>query len=247
MFRKSITEDLKQIKDILMVSFNLNENDCTKMLNMIQPFENTFLIEINDEIVSVASAIPFNVGNKQGRYIYAVATKPAHRKKGYAEELLKKIINLYDDMDVLLLKPANEKLYDYYRKIGFNNTIKADIAEYNHNNAYGRAVECASGEYFNLRTKYNDFLFPEYVREYYMAEYEYKTVKNDDTIAMYRLEKNICYIEEIYGTKINELISGIIEKEKVTKALVVQNGNEPFALAYFYNEPFKIDFRIPME
>ncbi|MGN0448649.1 MAG: GNAT family N-acetyltransferase [Acutalibacteraceae bacterium] len=57
----------------------------------------------------------------KGKYLYAAATKENFRKKGLMEKLIKdaQCFCKKENLDFISLVPANEKLYDYYGKLGF--------------------------------------------------------------------------------------------------------------------------------
>ena len=55
------------------------------------------------------------------KYIFAAATKSDCRKKGYMAKLLERIKKENDEF--LFLRPANEKLQEYYEKIGFETLV----------------------------------------------------------------------------------------------------------------------------
>ena len=55
------------------------------------------------------------------RYIYAVATLPAYRGRGYAKTL---ILEAYRLLQIpLVLEPATKKLFDYYQRMGFHSAF----------------------------------------------------------------------------------------------------------------------------
>ena len=247
MIRKALYDDLTEIKDIICEAFGMSLVDCNNMLDMIDPLDNTFVYVIGREVVSVASAIEFCVNSKKGRYIYAVATKKTQRKKGFAGELLSYIKDYYREIDVIMLRPANESLFDYYKKLGFIIPINADTVQYAKRNATKEITELVFDEYFDLRGQYNDFSFPAKVREYYVSAYEYKAVATDDAVALYRKDNDVCFVDEIYGNGTDELVYAVIAAENAENAMVIKPGNGAFALAHYYNEEFNIDFRIPME
>lgn len=246
MIRKFKEKDFPAVNDILKDAFDMCDAECRKMLVMINPTENLFLVETEYEIVCVASAIPVNIGDKKGRYIYAVATKKNNRNKGYATSLLKYMMKYFDE-DVILLKPASENLFDFYRKIGFDTVISADICEYYPQNIFCDITKCELKEYIDLRKKFNNFNFDDDVVKYYVDTYKYSCVQGCDALALYRVDKDVCYIDEVYGINKEILIQGIIKAENAKKAVVTKNGDTPFALAHFYNNQFDIKFRIPME
>ncbi len=83
-------------------------------------------LEKDGEIVSMCFAFPCKIGEREARYIFGVATDEAQRNKGYATELLNKIKGEKDD--ILILRPVNEKVINFYEKMGFK-TFKATNTE----------------------------------------------------------------------------------------------------------------------
>lgn len=241
MIRLAKSEDIYEVSKILIDSFEIDNID--EILVMIEPFENMFVYELNGKIVSVASAIPFNVRNKKGRYIYAVATDFNHRGKGYAGEVLNYIKEYYRNCaDVLLLRPAEESLFDYYRKNGFNDEIYADIKEIQFSGTeMPERIEFT--EYVEERKKYNSFSFSEKVMSYYFNYYDYSAFRGKDYFLLCRASQDCCVLDEVYGN-FEKADMSVFENKKM---LGVVNGRSVYALAYFYNEKFEINFRIPME
>ena len=77
MIRLAKSEDIYELSKLLIETFDIDNID--DIFDMIKPFKNTFVYELNGIIVSTASAIPFKVGERSGRYIYAVDTDFNHR------------------------------------------------------------------------------------------------------------------------------------------------------------------------
>lgn len=92
-------------------------------LYMENRFENENMLVIYDDgcPVSMASFLPVKItinGKKEdARYVYAVATLPEYRKKGYASEIIKYAAEKYKEP--LILQPSGAELWQYYEKLGF--------------------------------------------------------------------------------------------------------------------------------
>lgn len=242
MIRLAKSEDIYGLSKLLIEAFDL-EYEINDILDMIEPFKNTFVYEISGEIVSTASAIPFVVGEKKGRYIYAVATDINYRGKGYAGEVLEYIKEYYKDTtDVLLLRPAEESLFDFYRRKGFKEEVYADVREIQFK---GEEVPemIDFDEYVKERSKYNAFSFSEKVMKYYFDNYNYCAFKGKDFLLLCGLSQNCCVFDEVYGNFENADMSFV----NVGKMIAVVNGKSVYALASFYDEKFDINFRVPME
>ena len=83
--------------------------------------ENMFVIYEDNRPVSMASLLPVQVtinGKKENaRYVYAVATLPAYRNRGYATKIIKHAAQRVKEP--LILQPADRDLQEYYEKLGF--------------------------------------------------------------------------------------------------------------------------------
>ena len=78
-------------------------------------------LEINGVTVSMLFALPCEVLYKNGsfkaEYIFAAATHPHYRNKGYMGKLLSHCKKTREGL--ILLRPASERLSQYYEKYGF--------------------------------------------------------------------------------------------------------------------------------
>lgn len=61
-----------------------------------------------------------------GKYVYAVATDSAFRNRGYASKLIEEAKKQMGDF--LWLIPADEELFDYYSKFGFETKLYSNSA-----------------------------------------------------------------------------------------------------------------------
>ncbi|MBO5944839.1 MAG: GNAT family N-acetyltransferase [Clostridia bacterium] len=92
-------------------------------------FENVFssvvtpTIKVNGEIVSSLFLLDCNIGRYKGKCVYCAMTKYSERGKGYMKKLLDFSYNycLDNGFDFLFLVPAEESLFEYYKKCGFEN------------------------------------------------------------------------------------------------------------------------------
>lgn len=92
-------------------------------------FQNIFstvitpVIRIDGEIASSLFLLPCKIGKYEGKCVYCAMTKYAHRGKGYMKQLLDFSYDYCkkNNFDFLFLVPAEESLFDYYKKCGFEN------------------------------------------------------------------------------------------------------------------------------
>lgn len=87
--------------------------------------DNMLVIFADGKPVSMASFLPAEIlvdgEYRPAKYVYAVATLPEYRNRGYATEIIKHASEKYKEP--LILQPAEETLIEYYRKMGFEETF----------------------------------------------------------------------------------------------------------------------------
>ena len=88
------------------------------------------LRRMNGLQVELSADEKLNINIKSGEalfsayYVFALCTDEKHRKKGYMERLLNRVIRESDRP--LILRPSNEKLIGYYEKFGFKSFMAQD-------------------------------------------------------------------------------------------------------------------------
>ncbi len=115
-----ITLEKQKIINLWHNVFGDDEKYITYFLNECKN-KNCLGYFVDDELVSMLFLIDCKYMNHSGKYIYAVATDENFRNQGYASLLVneaKKYMN-----DFLWLIPANEKLFDFYAKLGFETKL----------------------------------------------------------------------------------------------------------------------------
>ena len=80
-------------------------------------YDNIKTLRAFGETVAMCFLLPCEVDGKAAKYIYGFTVKEKYRGQGYGKALMEKIIS--DTNDILILRPANEKLIDYYKQFGF--------------------------------------------------------------------------------------------------------------------------------
>ncbi len=114
-----MSEDEKECREIYMQVFG-DDAEFTDEL-----FKNCFkyckTLKVDEKIISMLFLLPCelidNGKAKDAYYIYAVATLPEYRGKGYMRELIEKVIKNTDAP--IFLRPVNSSLIEFYEKFGF--------------------------------------------------------------------------------------------------------------------------------
>lgn len=82
--------------------------------------------------VSALYLLPVTLESKKGFYLYAAATLPDHRGNGIMGRLINEALTYAKSVaDFVYLCPAEQSLYDYYRRFGFSQTLYARFSDEN--------------------------------------------------------------------------------------------------------------------
>lgn len=91
--------------------------------------ENLLSIEEEGKLQSMLHLVPFWCEGKRIGIVYALATAPASRSKGYATQLLQRAIERAWTLGyaAVALIPAQESLFGYYHKRGFSGKYRVEF------------------------------------------------------------------------------------------------------------------------
>ena len=143
-FRLARNCDIENLIEIFKVSFNETEENLRYFFVHKFKKEKCTVCIVNNEVVSSLNMFDTNLVGQKGLekaiYIYGAATHPKHRHKGYMSKLINysNMLAFNHGYNYSTLLPAKEKLYDYYKKLGylkffksrFLNISKSEILNY---------------------------------------------------------------------------------------------------------------------
>ena len=117
-----------QCKKLYISAFS-DDEEFTSLL-----FKNAFdscchYILDNETVVSMLFAFDVYINGVKGKYIYGVATDERFRNKGFMRRLFTKTEeSLKGEYLFLCLRPMNDGLFDFYKKLGFEDILfKSDV------------------------------------------------------------------------------------------------------------------------
>ena len=106
----------KQIISLWREAFGDGEDEISFYLENILKYLVVFIEK--ERVCGMLAMLPVAMGDKKGRYIYAVATKKTERGRGISTALLdfaKQYIERNGE-NFLVLVPQEESLFDFYKK-----------------------------------------------------------------------------------------------------------------------------------
>lgn len=117
------TQSRKQIISLWSNVFKDSEEDIVFFLDNCKKYKCLGLFE-DEKLASMLFLVECSYCNKDGYYVYAVATDEDYRKKGYSTSLLNYAKGL--NKDFLWLIPAKDGLISFYQKRGFSVRLYSD-------------------------------------------------------------------------------------------------------------------------
>ncbi len=121
--------DKQQLKELWMKVFDDSEATVDFFINNAVNYGDVYAHKIDGKIVSafylVDGVLTSGVKTQKIKYLYAAATLPEFRKQGIMADMIKYAVQLctLKEYAAVVLCPADEHLYEYYGKLGFESKI----------------------------------------------------------------------------------------------------------------------------
>ncbi len=150
-FRPPRPEELPQLRSLFLEAFGEPEFAADFFRLGFSP--QRCLVAADGEVLGMLHWFDCALGEKRLAYLYAIAVRTDSRGKGIGSKLIRFSTAYLQNYDGILLVPAGESLFSYYKKLGFSpcSTISEDRVE------AGRPVplcQISTGELAVLRKNY---------------------------------------------------------------------------------------------
>lgn len=177
----------KYIEDVFILwrkTFGDDEEFIKSFFACWQPEKHTLILREEHCVLGMLSLLPVSANGVKGRYIYAVATEQAARKRGIATRLLSAAeeAQLKQSEKFSVLVPSSENLFEFYEKRGWNEILYApDFSKINMKDTQKISTE----EYLKKRKKFfskRDLIEWDKAALFYMKKYG-KFIKSGENAA----------------------------------------------------------------
>ena len=235
-------EQFSQIEELWIEAFG-DDREYVQFYLAHQFTDDNLLVYIEDgRVAAMLSLLPFvlhwNGQQTDAKYVYAVATARAYRRRGYAAALLAYAKEQYG---TLALEPAGKELSDYYRKMGFSEAFfvreyELELTERREAPKYW-LLSITPLEYAALRDAYfmgdgycqweKEMVAYALLENDFCGGYAYKILhEGQEDLFFYRMEEGELRIIET--TLTDEAVCDVCRKLKlpVTKAWIRRNAPE---------------------
>lgn len=201
-------------------AFGDTEEFINGFLHNMSYSKNMLIYTKDDDVLGMASMLPVFCGENAGRYIYAVATRRAHRGKGVCRSIMQAVdefIKMNNEKFAVLV-PASQSLFEFYGKMGYNQIIYQPYFP----KLKEIGQQCSKFEYFKIREKlfenYNLIGWSKESLEYILSFGETRLC---DKGAIYREGEEI--------------------KEALVPEIFIGEWEKPFAEIKYYDKNLKFD------
>lgn len=122
-----VTADKKmvpELKSLWKTAFGDSDGYIANFFENAYVPERTMVAVKEGRVAGAAYLFPCEIGGKRASYLYAGAVFPEFRRQGIYEKMMHAWADWCIERDIIpFLKPADDKLWDYYERIGFSEFI----------------------------------------------------------------------------------------------------------------------------
>ncbi len=226
--------DYEDIAKVWRISFSDTDAYIKQFWDAMFKPENTLVYRVEGVAVAMyfflESQVVINGKGYSAYYLYAAATLPKYRGKGYMSKLIEKGIDIAKqrNVDFIVLVPAEESLFDYYGKFGFETKFNKKSVTLSHKQLLSvmkKAEENDNIDFFKVRqislAPYAFLNWNSDALDYAVKEHRYtkgSVVTTQTGYAMYTKGKDTVYVKEICSmSNVGEIFYLLLQKENAKK------------------------------
>ncbi|MBR4890674.1 MAG: GNAT family N-acetyltransferase [Clostridia bacterium] len=154
--RFSEEKDIKELKNIWKICFRDEDAYIDLFLAKLYKPHNTIVATEDGKVVGCLYMIPASFAQKSFMYGYAIGVLPEYRGRSICEKMLYFVKKLSKENGFLFgLHPANEKLFEFYKRIGLKEMYSLKIVDASSFESQEKCEikDITPKEYFSLREK----------------------------------------------------------------------------------------------
>jgi len=236
---KAQKNDLPALKRMWTDIFGDSDKFADFAVNICET-EEIYLVKENDEIASmVVAGVDLAAYGKKGFYIYGLCTLPKYEGKGFATQLINYVCEhkFSDGYQFAVAQPAQQSLFDYYKKLGFDNTTYLRKGQINvKKNLWATASfdTVTASRFKEIRSKYAEDEIVHFSSKGYekFAEYIYSeggsTAENDGAYCLYFEASDKIVVRDLFAKSSHHAL-GLLQ------AVRERTGKEEFELQLSQN------------
>ena len=232
-------EDINSLKELYLACFDEKPEAVELFFERIFKPENCYVCIDGGELIAMVHFLPTKLNGRDARYLYAAATKEEFRGTGIMDGLVKAALSMYAP-EVCVTLPADEHLYNYYRRFKFKE-MTVNVATLGREEALSLAKpydeqENVVGGYCGIRKSVlkDNFLFwnnnhIDFAFDYYSL-YGGIIIKNNYGYAIAVEENGVCEVLEFICADENSpyLLSDLLSQTDCEQLRLRLSPNQKF-------------------
>ncbi len=154
--RQAVKSDIFTLKKLWQICFNDRMRYIDVFFENMFKEENTIVAEVNNKLAGVVYTLELTLSKKKFVYGYAIGVFPEFRGNSICELMLNYIKEQCKKKDAIFgLHPANDKLTEFYKKIGLSEMYSlkiVDATDFKSEKAYS-FTDISAEEFFKMRSE----------------------------------------------------------------------------------------------
>ncbi len=240
--------DINSLKELWLSSFDEDKKACDLFFEKCFSTNNTYVAKYNDKIVSSLYIIESNFSGHKAHYLCGAATHKDFRKQGIMGSLIEFALNCAEKKgdEYSFLFPANDNLYNYYKKFGYKKNCSAFISEFMRDDLISlKELKFNSN---NILIQNNDF--KKFSAEYYSI-YNIKSVGSNNYFALFEENGNTAevFYFDFKENNFKNMVNDILQNTKAEHFIFTHNRlfNNAQKIRYGMVKPLKSGQAVPTD
>jgi GNAT superfamily N-acetyltransferase len=245
-----VKSDIEQMKTVWQLCFGDDRETVDCFYERCFSADECYISKENGTVYAVVQMIKCSVVSDgetlDARYMYAVCTHPDYQGRGIMSALIKEAIESErkNGARVVLCIPANERLFEFYKRSGFENGIYCSRFEYDRAQLEGFSVNCGYGinpDAKELCKKRNALLnemsenpFVSFPEKYISTAkgWGYRSVITDSSYAFFTEDNGVIrVVDSCFDDKgFNELCFALLRETKASRFIIDADGRSNHVL-----------------
>lgn len=247
-FCKPDSSDIKSLKKLWLSSFDEEPKAVDLFFDKCFNAKQTYIAKYGEKIISALYLISASFNGQKAHYLCGASTHKDFRKQGIMGSLIEFALNCAEKKgdEYSFLFPANDNLYNYYKKFGYKENCSAFISEFMRDDLI--SLEELKFNSNNILIQNNDF--KKFSAEYYSI-YNIKSVGSNNYFALFEENGNTAevFYFDFKENNFKNMVNDILQNTKAEHFIFTHNRlfNNAQKIRYGMVKPLKSGQAVPTD
>lgn len=240
--------DINSLKELWLLSFDEDKKACDLFFDKCFNAKQTYIAKYGEKIISALYLISASFNGQKAHYLCGASTHKDFRKQGIMSKLIKYALedSAKSGDKYSFLFPANDNLYNYYKKFGYKENCSAFISEFMRDDLI--SLEELRFNSNNILIQNNDF--KKFSAEYYSI-YNIKSVGSNNYFALFEENGNTAevFYFDFKENNFKNMVNDILQNTKAEHFIFTHNRlfNNAQKIRYGMVKPLKSGQAVPTD